>query len=92
MTSLAASLLFFRVGNSYSQQWIREVIRWYGSQIGRDVHPHMFRHGVAIHMVKHGCDVERLKRLLGHASIQTSVVYLRFQDTDLDEIYDQVSF
>ncbi len=43
-------------------------------------------------MVRHGCDLQRLKQVLGHSSINTAAVYLQFNDKDSNEIYRQIPF
>ena len=64
----------------------------YGKMIGVDVHPHMFRHSYAIHLIRNGVDLRRLQQLLGHSNIQTTTVYLQFRDQDLREVYSKVKF
>ena len=64
----------------------------YGKMIGVDVHPHMFRHSYAIHLIRNGVDLRRLQLLLGHSNIQTTTVYLQFRDQDLREVYNKVEF
>jgi integrase/recombinase XerD len=39
----------------------------------KGVHPHLFRHTYATRMIELGCKPERLKYLLGHANIQTTL-------------------
>ncbi len=79
-------------GQAYSQRYIRKIVKKYGSLIHKDVHPHTFRHSFAINMVKGGCDLRRLQLCLGHSNINTTAIYLQFEDRDLQEIYDKVSF
>jgi integrase/recombinase XerD len=38
---------------------------------------HTFRHSLATHLIESGCDLLQVRDLLGHASIQTTNVYLR---------------
>ena len=40
-------------------------------------HPHLFRHQFAANYIKHGGDIYRLSRLLGHTAITTTQAYLR---------------
>ena len=42
----------------------------------RNLHPHILRHSFAIHCVKKGMSIERLQKILGHASPTTTSVAL----------------
>jgi len=54
------------------QGWYR--IRDYGRMIGIDgLHPHMFRHGLAIHLLQNGVPIPVIAARLGHASIKTTM-------------------
>ena len=48
---------------------VRNIAKRYGSVIGKDVHPHTFRHSHAIHCVRNGWDIRRLQQVLGHSSL-----------------------
>jgi len=53
------------------------------------LHPHILRHSFSIHCVKHGMSIERLQKILGHASPTTTSVYLQYSVADLHEDYDR---
>jgi site-specific recombinase XerD len=40
------------------------------------VHPHMFRHSYATHLVDNGADIADVARMMGHASLDSTMVYL----------------
>jgi site-specific recombinase XerD len=74
------------------QRQVRNIVKRYGSVIGKDVHPHTFRHSYAIHCVRNGWDIRRLQQVLGHSSMATTAVYLQFNDRDIRELYDRTAF
>jgi integrase/recombinase XerD len=74
------------------QRHVRNVVKRYGDTIGKDVHPHTFRHSFAIHCVRNGWDIRRLQQVLGHSSLNVTAVYLKFNDQDIKELYDNTPF
>ncbi len=58
---------------------IRVLCRQAGlrADIGRPVHPHLFRHACATHMLDAGADLRTIQVLLGHGDIRTTARYLR---------------
>ena len=56
----------------------------------RNLHPHVLRHSFAIYCVKKGMSLDRLQKILGHASPTTTSVYLQWSSTDLHEDYDKI--
>lgn len=49
--------------------------------VGKSIHPHSIRHTTAIHLLKAGVDFASISQWLGHASLNTTMVYAR---ADLD--------
>jgi integrase/recombinase XerD len=44
---------------------------------GVNFHLHQFRHTFAVNMLNNGCDIAKLKQLMGHSDIRMTIVYLR---------------
>jgi len=44
---------------------------------GRRIHPHTLRHTTAVHLLKAGVDFATISQWLGHASLNTTMVYAR---------------
>ncbi len=55
-------------------------------------HPHALRHGHAIHALKNGVGVNYIQRMLGHASISSTSIYLRVTAADIREAHRGVEW
>ena len=62
------------LGKSAVQQSFRLAIKKAG--ITKDVSVHSLRHSYATHLLEQGVDIVTIKELLGHAAIETTMMYL----------------
>lgn len=53
-----------------------EIARSKCEDVPADIHPHMLRHARATHMLEDGLNIAQVSEFLGHASINTTQVYL----------------
>jgi len=84
-------LLAQRNGGKLSESSIYAILRRLckKQKISRRLHPHLFRHSIAVHLLQRGADVRHVQEFLGHASIDTTKIYLRLVPGRLREDYDK---
>jgi site-specific recombinase XerD len=75
-----------------SQRCIRNHIKRLAVEVGvaGRVHPHRFRHSFATHMINHGAGLEQVKTLMGHASIQSTMIYTEVATEKLHADYRDI--
>ncbi|MBU0459181.1 MAG: tyrosine-type recombinase/integrase [Nanoarchaeota archaeon] len=88
--------LFCGNGNShYTASSIRLIIKKATkiASINKNVHPHTLRHSFATHLIENGYAVTEVQPLLGHDSLETTMIYLHMASPDLMKVkspYDQL--
>jgi len=65
------------------------VAHWAKRQgLGQHVHPHLFRHSFASHLLESSGELRGVQELLGHADIATTQIYTHLDFQHLARIYD----
>jgi len=71
-----------------NENTVRKLLQKYGeiaklkcSEIPDNIHPHLLRHSRAMHLYHHGMDLTLISQWLGHAALETTLVYA-YADTE----------
>jgi site-specific recombinase XerD len=87
------------VDTCYSQKGVQWVVKSLSKKAGiiKDVYPHTLRHTYATHLLEDGMDIVSVKNLLGHANIETTMIYLHVAQSGrkkpfspMDALYNQL--
>ncbi|WP_432409632.1 tyrosine-type recombinase/integrase [Wukongibacter sp. M2B1] len=83
-------LFLSRQKNRFSKKAIQDFAKVTGQRAGtKQVHPHIFRHTIAMHLLEDGYKLEEIQLLLGHENISTTQVYAHGNIQSVQEKIDE---
>lgn len=75
-------------GDRYTKGGVRYLLHSIEKRAGvNDVHPHRFRRTFATWLASRGMPIQEIQKLMGHANINTTMVYVSLSDTDTKYAY-----
>ena len=83
-----------RKGGHITKQRVGQIVKGRArrARLQRNVHAHLFRHGYAINFLKYSGRLDALQEQLGHGDINTTRIYLRLSDDDLQREVSKIQF
>ena len=88
-TADSRRLLINSKGRPVSDSMIYSIVEQYMPALSNAdrVSPHVFRHTFATHMLNEGADINAVKELLGHSSLDSTEIYTHMSRERLKETY-----
>jgi len=86
--STSPNLLLLRDGRSVDVECVSDLFQRTRRRIGFRVHAHKFRHTFATEYLRNGGEIERLRRILGHATYVMVMRYVHLDKGDLVKDFD----
>jgi len=73
-------------GKKLSTRYLCEMVKRYGrkANIDKIISPHTLRHTYATEYYRQTKDIETLRRILGHADISTTTIYITLANIDVE--------
>ena len=90
--SNSSSLFINSRGNRMSKETVRTRLNIIGKNANvNNVHPHRFRRTMASNLCKHGMPIQYTQKILGHAKIDTTMIYCMINDNSVKTKYYEIS-
>ena len=76
-------------GKPMSRQGFWKLIKYYADKAGieKEITPHTFRHSFAAHLLENGADVQSVQKMMGHADVSTTQLYVEMQAGNVRDVY-----
>lgn len=76
-------------GTALSRMSVWNIVQQAGQQasLSAHVHPHVFRHSFATHLLEGGADLRAVQEMLGHSDISTTQIYTHIDREYIREVH-----
>ena len=78
-------------GKKLTEKFVYSVVNRYLSIVTskKKKSPHILRHSFATHVLNHGAEISKVKKLLGHSSLASTQVYTNGNIEQLKKVFNQ---
>lgn len=85
------ALFLNRRGKRITRLEVGAMVKKYAERAGitKNVHPHLFRHTFATHLLDHGADLRVIQEMLGHATITSTDRYTHVSRSHLTQAFSK---
>jgi len=82
-------LFLNKKGTKLSRMAIWQIVDKYSKEAGieKEVHPHIFRHSFATHLLEGGADLRAVQEMLGYADISTTQIYTHVDRNYIKQVH-----
>lgn len=83
------TLFLNQKGQKLTRMGLWKIIKGYSIKLKTtvDIHPHLFRHSFATHLLEGGADIRAVQEMLGHSDISTTQIYTHLDREILKEVH-----
>lgn len=82
-----------KAGEAVSANWVWRKFAELGLDVGiQGMRLHRFRYTAAKRVLEQTGDITKVQKLLGHANLNNTMIYLEVLDSEMEEVYEQLTY
>jgi site-specific recombinase XerD len=86
LSNLFSNGLINQAQRKLTTRGVQKMVKLAGKRVGVTVHPHLLRHTYATHLLESGTELWRIQRLMGHALMRSTEIYIHTSTKDIEGV------